>query len=209
MSEATKQKIDSSSESDTDVVECPKCGHEVHKRGIGSHKDSKKCKVYQDKREIRERELVSINLASNRVEQFLRESEYPVEELACRYNEKPHNYSSSQTVKKDTYTTEEGMEEVRRQVFPNASENGIRAEIEDRLDGTLVCSVDSYAYDEELLFVDVDTDEDVSRRRVTYIRQFNDVAFTTGGNRIGDVYTPKEATSELNINAGEIASRLL
>lgn len=205
MSEATKQETESPTEEDTDLVECPKCGHKVNKRGIGSHKGSKKCKVYQDKQEIRERELVSINLITPREEQFLRESKYPVEKLAYRYNGKP----GSQTVRKDKYTTEEGQEEVRRQIFPNASENGIRAEIEDRLDGIMVCSVDSYAYDEELLFVDVDTDEDVSRRRVTYIRQINDVAFTTGGDRIGDVYTPKEATKKLNISAAEIASRFL
>lgn len=210
-SELLQEMEDSSQDnSNSDDVECPKCGVSINKHGLGSHKNSKRCKVYQDRNEIKERNLIPAPNSKN-IREFLEDSDHPIETMRYRYNgQQPRRFSNRDTVKTRKYTTEEGMKEAKQNILINPSDTGIRIEVSERLDGGIwLCTISSDHYDSELLFVDVDTDEDVSRRRVAYVHSDNGVAFTTDGDRIGDTYTPEDAKDHIGIDTHQIIARVV
>lgn len=205
--------MSSTAKSDQDIEDdhkvCPKCGLEIHKNGMGSHKGSKKCKVYQDRNEIDERGLVP---APNRqsIREFLEENDYPLETMRYKYNgNQTPQYGYKDTVQSREYTTQDGIKEAKKYVLPSPRENGVPVDIEERIDGLWVCSSGSEKFGDKLLFVDVDTDEDVSRRRVAYVNTDNTIAFTTDGDRVGELYTAEEAEENLDIDSEEIISRII
>lgn len=192
-------------------VDCPICGMSINKHGLGSHKNSQRCEVQQDRNEIQERNLTPVP-NSQKIKDFLKQSEYEIETKMYQYNgQRSHQYNNMETTRARKYTSKEGLKEAERQIYPNASEKGIRIEVSERLDGGVwLCTLGSENYYEsELIFVDVDTDEDVSRRRVSYVNPTNNIAFTTDGDRIGDIYLPEEAEEELGVNSHEIISRIV
>lgn len=193
-----------------EMVSCPLCGMPIHKNGLGSHKGSKRCTVNQNKQEIKERDLVPIP-NSSKVREFLEEQGYPVERIGYKYNDDTY-FNHKDTVQKRYYTTREGANESRQYIFPNASENGYKVEIVERIEGQWVCRVTDEGISpvgDELVVIDVDTSEDVSRRRVAYLRTDDQLAFTTDGDRIGEYKRSERAMAEWSIDPATIMSKVV
>lgn len=194
-----------------DIVSCPKCGTTVHKNGLGSHKGSKKCKVIQNQNEIKERDLVPIP-NSSKIREFLKENGYPVERLGYKYNDDAY-FNHKDTVQKRYYSTREGVNKSQKRYFPNATENGYKVSIEERTNGYWVCRVepdDMPTLESELVVIDVTTSEDMSRRRVAYLRGSDRRAFTTDGEFIGLYKEPEDVIqSDWDVDSSSVVSKIV
>lgn len=171
--------------------ECPDCG--AHFDNLGSHRGSKNCQSNQDEKKIREQSLRSVR--NQKEIEWLRQSRHKLEELIR--NPSASNYTENY------YTTQEGLEELRKHIFVGASDKGTRAEFRSKEDTFIVCEVtDDYKNEfSDVVVIVPDSDVDVSRKRVTYLRsnygEEINVAFTTDGYRIGLAYNPEDALQEV------------
>lgn len=167
--------------------ECPECGREFKR--VGSHIDSLNCISNQHRDKIQEESLRRIPNSEKAVE-WMKQSDFRLEEL--------YKNTSGSSYKKRHYTSEQGLKALERNIFVNASYNGIRAEIKSKSEEYITCLVTG----DTLMFSDVivvvpDTETDLSRRRVIYLKKIltdePHLAFTTDGDRVGEVYNSEDA----------------
>lgn len=171
--------------------ECPDCGREFKR--LGSHRDSLNCISNQHRDKIQEESLRRIPNSEKAVE-WMKQSDFRLEEL--------YRNTSGSSYKTGHYTSEQGRKALERNIFVNASYNGIRAEITSKSEDYITCRVTG----DTLMFSDVivvvpDTKIDLSRRRVIYLKKILSdephLAFTTDGDRVGEVYNPEDAVETI------------
>lgn len=183
------------------LTDCPICGTSVKPKGMGSHKGSNKCKSIRDKKEIDERKLRTVPNNNSTAAEFLSDNGYVVEHLY---------YGRSGTPSKRYFTTQEGLSAIRDELFLSAGRKGLRLNITEKKDigedQILVCELtDDHPDYSDAIVVEKETDVDLARKRVLYIRRRDGQAFTTRGFRVGPIHTAKAALSEWDVSADIIS----
>lgn len=171
--------------------ECPECGEEF--KSLGSHKNSLNCISTQHQQKRRREDLRSVPNSKKAVE-WLEDSDFRLEEL--------YRNPSSGNYKKNHYTTEQGIKALERNIFVNATYNGIRVEIKSRGDGYITCEVTGATrMFEDVIVIVPDDNADIGRRRVLYLKKMLSeephLAFTTDDERVGPAYNPEEAIEKI------------
>lgn len=187
----------------TKLKECPDCGREF--KVLTSHRNSLNC-ISNQHRDKRERENLRSVPRSEKAVEWLKQSDFRVEEL--------YRNSSSGNYKKNHYTTEQGYRGLGRNIFVNAPYNGIRAEIKSRGEGYITCEVTDHTdMVEDVIVVIPATDVDISRKRVLYLKKMltkdPHLAFSTDCERVGEIYNPKDAIEKIPESKAEIMATKL
>lgn len=182
------------------LEECPECGKLFER--VSSHKGSKLCQANQNERTILREDLIAVR--SESYIEWLKQSRYRLELMYIS------DYSGNVT--EVYHTTSEGLAAVKDHVLINPRSSP-RAEIKSKKNGLLFCkSKDGRLSDRKLIVVDPDTDVDLSRKRVTYLKLKSsdpDIAFTSDGERIGKSYKARESIEEIDNCKSELFANII
>lgn len=183
-------------------TECPECGKEINKYGLGSHKGSNKCIARQNRQKILEENLTRIYGDNEVMVDYLGENGLRVEHLINSRGTKHY------------YTTQEAYEKAKEDVMRTPQRTGVRAEIIRKEEGVLLCDSrgsrkDVFKDEDDLFVVNIKRDRDMTRKRVVYVRREDRVAFTSKGRRVGPIKSFEQAHDEGIVESADLIASIL